>query len=121
MWPQPRLPCHCRHRRSDGRAVRRNSAAYSAKSISPPRHLLKSLDQPLALQPGQPLDPEQAIQLIDLMLVTNRAQAVGFFGLRMAVDVAIVDPDVRMTPGIETLPSRCMIISGEDQMISGLT
>jgi hypothetical protein len=39
------------------------TAAYSAESISAPRNLLEPLDQPLALQPGQPLNPEQAIQL----------------------------------------------------------
>src|SRR6202790_3633804 len=97
MWPQPRLLCHFRHRRSDGRAVRRNSAAYSAKSISAPRYLLETLDQPLALEAGQPLDPEQAVQLIDLMLVADRAQTFRFFGLQVAVDVVIADPDARMT------------------------
>jgi hypothetical protein len=30
-------------------------------SISPPEHLLKPLDQSLALQARQPLDPEQAV------------------------------------------------------------
>src|ERR1700676_536913 len=97
MWPQPRLLCHFRHRRSDGRAVRRNSVAYSAKSISAPRQLLEALDQPLALEAAQALDPEQAVELIDLMLMAHGAQTVGFLGLRMAVDVVIADPDARMT------------------------
>jgi hypothetical protein len=43
------------------RARRRISEAYSAKSISTPRYLLETLDQPLALEAGQPLDPEQAV------------------------------------------------------------
>src|ERR1700730_18018948 len=71
--------------------------SLAESTISPPRHLLKPLDQPLALEAGQPLDPEQAVQLIDLMLVADSAQALGFFGLRIVVDVAIADPDARMT------------------------
>ena len=45
-------------------------------SILAPRKLLKALDQPLALEAGQPLDPEQAVQLVDLMLVANGAQTL---------------------------------------------
>src|ERR1700738_1245039 len=65
--------------------------------ISTPRHLFKSLDQPLALEAGQPLDPEQAVQLIDLMLVTDGAQTLRFLALQVAVDVVIADPDAGMT------------------------
>ena len=60
--------------------------------ISSPRHLLKPLDQPLALQPGQPPDPEHPVELIDLMLVADRAQALRFLGSGMAVDIVIADP-----------------------------
>src|SRR5436190_20674624 len=67
------------------------------KLISTPRHLFKPLDQPLALEAGQPLDPEQAVELIDLVLVADRAQPVCFLGLQVAVDVLIADPDPRMT------------------------
>jgi len=58
-----------------------------------------------------------SIELIDLVLVADRAQAVGFLGPGMAVEVAVADADSDMTldvvmdPGIETLPSRCMIVS----------
>jgi len=81
--------CDLNQRRRAGQ----NSGAYSAKSISPPRQPLKSLDQPLALEAGQPLDPEQAVQLIDSMLVPDSAQAFGFFVLRIAVDIVIADLD----------------------------
>jgi NAD(P)-dependent dehydrogenase (short-subunit alcohol dehydrogenase family) len=45
------------------------------ESISAPRLLLKTLDRPFALEPGRPLDPEQAVQLVDLMLAAKGAQA----------------------------------------------
>src|SRR6185503_4388199 len=67
---------------------------------STPRHLLKSLDQPLALEAGQSLNPEQAVQLVDLVLVADRAQPLRFLGLYLAVDVVIADPDARMTPDV---------------------
>jgi hypothetical protein len=73
---------------------------FAQSTLRIPRHLLKPLDQPLALEAGQPLDPEQAVELIDLMLVTNRAQAVGFLGLKIAVDVPIADPHPRVTPDV---------------------
>src|SRR5438128_1413339 len=62
-----------------------------------PRHLLKPLDQPLALEPRKPVDPEQAVELVDLVLVADGAQAVRLFGLPIAVDILIADPDARMT------------------------
>jgi hypothetical protein len=55
-------------------------------SVSPARDFLETLDQSLALQ----VDPEHPIQLIDLMLVADNAQTLGFRGLRIAVDVAIL-------------------------------
>src|SRR4249920_2689090 len=58
-----------------------------------PRDLLEPLDQPLALEAGQPPDPEHAVELVDLMLVADGAQAVAFFGLQIAVDVVIADAD----------------------------
>src|SRR6185503_212340 len=66
-------------------------------STSTPRHLFKTLDQPLALEAGEPLDPEQAVELIDLVLVADRAQTVRFLGLPVAVDVLMADPDPRVT------------------------
>src|SRR5260370_42591922 len=72
--------------------------APSIAFISAPQHFLEALDQSLALEAGQPLDPEQAVQLIDLMLVADRAQTLRFLGLQGAVDVVITDPDARMTP-----------------------
>jgi hypothetical protein len=48
--------------------------------ISAPRHFLEALDQSLALEAGQPLDPEYAVQLVDLVLVADRAQTLRFFG-----------------------------------------
>src|SRR6266436_1072663 len=68
-----------------------------AFALRTPRHFLEAPDQPLTLEAGQPLDPEQAVQLIDLMLVADRAQTRRFLGLRVAVDVVIADPDPRMT------------------------
>src|SRR6266851_1158044 len=65
--------------------------------ISAPRHFLEALDQSLALEAGQPLDPEHAVQLIDLVLVADRAQSFGIFGQYVAVDVLIADPDARIT------------------------
>ena len=53
----------------------------------------------LALEAGQPLDREQAVELIDLMLVADGAQALRFLGLQVAVDIVIADPDARMTCG----------------------
>jgi hypothetical protein len=41
----------------------------------------KPLDQPLALQAQQPVDPELAVELIDLVLVADGARAVRLFGL----------------------------------------
>jgi hypothetical protein len=48
---------------------------------SAPRHLLKPLDQPLALEARQSLDPEHAVQLIDLMLVADGAETFRLLGL----------------------------------------
>ena len=62
------------------------------------------------------------------MLVADRAQALGFFGLCIALDILIADPDAGMTPDVVVdaghrdaafLTGR--IISGEAQMISELT
>ena len=69
-------------------------------SVSPPRHLLKPLDQPLALEAGQSLNPEQAVELVDLMLVADRAQSLGILGVQIAVEVAIADADVGVTPDV---------------------
>jgi len=58
-----------------------------AFALRTPRYFLEAPDQPLTLETGQPLDPEQAVQLIDLMLVADRAQALRFLGVKIAVDV----------------------------------
>ncbi len=71
--------------------------APSIAFISAPQHFLEALDQSLALEAGQPLDPEHAVQLIDLVLVADRAQSFGIFGQYVAVDVLIADPDARIT------------------------
>src|SRR4051812_5255414 len=76
------------------------SGLAHARVASLLRDLLEALDQPLAFEAGQPLDPEQAIELIDLVLVADRAQASGFLGVRMAIDVVIADPDARMAPDL---------------------
>lgn len=55
------------------------------------------MDEPLALEAGQPLDPEQAVQLIDLMLMADRAQPLRLLGMGATVDIPIADPDTRMT------------------------
>jgi hypothetical protein len=73
------------------------SLQATSRSIPAPRHFLEALDQPLAFEAGQPLDPEQAVQLIDLMLVADCAQTRRFLGLLVAVDVLIADPDARVT------------------------
>jgi hypothetical protein len=56
--------------------------------LTPRNPLPKPLDQPLALQPRQPLNPAQAVQLIDFMPVADRAQAKGFLALQVAVGIA---------------------------------
>src|ERR1700761_1812470 len=61
--------------------------------ISAPRYLLEPLDQALALEAGEAGDPEQAVELIDLVLVADGAQAVGLLGVHLAVDILIADPD----------------------------
>jgi hypothetical protein len=61
--------------------------------------------------------------------VADSAQSRRFLGLQVAVDVVIADPDARMTLWMSSfdtgLSRRCLpdagIISGEAQMISGLT
>jgi hypothetical protein len=44
------------------------------------------------------------------MLVADRAQAIGFFGLRIAVDVVVADPDARVTTDgvIDPASRRCL-------------
>src|SRR6266849_140465 len=71
-----------------------------AFALRTPRYFLEAPDQSLTLETGQPLDPEQAVQLIDLMLVADSAQARRFLGLHVAVDVVIADPDARMAPDV---------------------
>src|SRR5712691_1143540 len=73
------------------------SAARHRSRASAPQHFLEALEQPLALEAGQSLDPEHAVQLIDLVLVADRAQSFGIFGQYVAVDVLIADPDARIT------------------------
>src|SRR5689334_5648028 len=70
--------------------------------ISTSQHLFKPLDQPLALEAGEPLDPEQAVELVDLVLVADCAQTIRFLGLPVAVDVLIADPDPRVTADLVT-------------------
>src|SRR5260370_25651927 len=105
MWRQLRFLCHCRHSSSPlWQGLTTEQRTVFRQSVSPPRHLLKSLDQPLALQAGQSLKPEQSVQLIDLMLVANGAQTRRFLALRVAGDVVIADPDSRMTPDVRIDP-----------------
>src|SRR5450432_595644 len=68
-----------------------------SRAFSPSRHLLEPLDQPFALQARQALQPEHAVELIDLVLVAHRAQTLGLFGLGVAAEVLIVDVDARVT------------------------
>src|ERR1700721_2345278 len=80
----------------------RPTGAISMRSADPisssaPRQFLETLDQPLAFEAGQPLDPEQALQLINLMLVADSAQTLRFLGLHVAVDVPVADPNRRVT------------------------
>ena len=42
------------------------------------------------------------------MLVADRAQAVRFLGLRVAVDVVIADPDMGMTRDVVSDAGRCL-------------
>jgi hypothetical protein len=50
-------------------------------SLIHPTNFLKSLDQSLALEAGQALDPEHAVQLIGLMLVADCAKTRRFLSL----------------------------------------
>ena len=70
----------------------------------PPRKFLETLDQPLPLQPGQPLQPEHTIELIDLMLMADRAQTVRLFGRDMALEIGIADADAGVTPDLVVNP-----------------
>jgi len=85
-----------------------------AFALRTPRYFLEAPDQPLTLETGQPLDPEQAVQLIDLMLVADRAQARRFLGLHVAVDVVIADPDARMTPYVVVDTGRPWLVNAID-------
>jgi hypothetical protein len=67
--------------------------------VSTPRHLLKSFDQALAPEAGQPLDPEQAVELIDFMLAYNGVSLqtkleYGAVYLALAALLAIMTYDV---------------------------
>src|SRR4051794_38119953 len=75
-------------------AVRKSTCAPSA--ASGPRDLLELLDQPLALQPRQPHDPEHTVELIDLVLVAHGVQAVGLLALHVAVEIPEADPHARV-------------------------
>src|SRR3954451_10624797 len=74
--------------------IERPARVQTARSsnTSPARHLLKPLHQPLPLQPRQPLDPEHPVELIDLVLVADGAQAVRLLGVPIAVQIPIADP-----------------------------
>lgn len=86
-----------------------------------------SLDQAIAFQPRKPLDPEDPVELVDLVLVANREKPFGLFELLGAVEIPIDDADLRVTldflrhAGREMLPSRWRILSLDAHTILGLT
>src|SRR5260221_2282514 len=70
-----------------GRAGRPGSSPERGRAPA----LLEPPDQTVALQAGQPVDPEDPVELIDLVLQADGEQAVGRLDLRRAVQVLIFD------------------------------
>ena len=60
------------------------------------QQFLVSPVQPVPLQARKPLDPEDSVELINLMLVANRQQTVGFLDLLGTVEILIIYADAGM-------------------------
>src|ERR1700730_4257501 len=106
-----------------------NASLEDARSVA--RRLcalrfIETFDDASSLQPGEPKDPKDPVELIDLVLETYGEQTIGLFDLFQAAQILVAHPRAwrsisSVTPGMETLPSSCRIMSVEAQTICGFT
>jgi hypothetical protein len=71
--PPPNWPCALIERRIALSITFHSAVRYLA--LRPPRHLFKASDHHLSFRPRQPVDPELAVDLIDLVLVATARRA----------------------------------------------
>jgi hypothetical protein len=58
--------------------------------------LSKTFDDTISLQPGEPIDPKDPIELIDLVLETYGEQTIGLFDLFHAAQILVAHPHTGM-------------------------
>jgi hypothetical protein len=86
---------------------------------------IETFDDTISLQPGEPIDPKDPIELIDLVL----EQTIGLFDLFHTAQILAAHLHTGMAfdlfryarHGMETPPSSCRIMSTEARTICGLT
>jgi hypothetical protein len=57
---------------------------------------IETFDDTISLQPGEPIDPKDPIELIDLVLETYGEQTIGLFDLVHTAQILVVHPHTGM-------------------------
>ena len=57
---------------------------------------IETFDDAISLQPGEPIDPKDPIELIDLVLETYGEQTIGLFDLFHAAQILVAHPHTGM-------------------------
>src|SRR3981081_4811240 len=68
--------------------------------FGPLRGLGEFLDDALALEPGDRVDEQDAVEVVDLVLDAGREQALGLDLLGLAVEVEILEPHLGGEPAV---------------------
>jgi len=76
-----------------------NASLEDARSVAwrfrAPR-FIETFDDTISLQPGEPIDPKDPIELIDLVLETYGEQTIGLFDLCHTAQILVVHPHTGM-------------------------
>jgi hypothetical protein len=59
-------------------------------------HFIETFDDTISLQPGEPIDPKDPVELIDLVLETYREQTSGLFDLFHTAQIVVAHPHTGM-------------------------
>src|SRR5580704_8112230 len=81
------------------RLRRDNASLEDARSVARrlcALHFIETFDDTISLQPGEPIDPKDPIELIDLVLETYGEQTIGLFDLFHAAQILVGHPQTGM-------------------------
>src|ERR1700738_4317233 len=97
MLPVPMVPAEVTERQAHLR--RDNASLEDARSVA--RRLralcfIETFEDTILLQPGEPIDPKDPIELIDLVLETYGEQTIGLFDLLHTAQILVAHPHTGM-------------------------